>query len=335
MGVRVRGGEPPPVARGVTGAVALALGVNGVMGATPAPSPALPLASIDLASDGQVYELDLSAGDYEPRVTSGNGGALTYGPAIGWNNEPGVRIDPPTVVMPSGNAEYCCLLSSALGGLRAGITRFNMRFMVYFAPAYGQATRGFDTKFVGPAPTSARWLSNIQAAGNTPANMAAVAVAIGTFKNYWAEPDYSSENDEWSWNAEPGLAALFVGPGPDHTGSATSGTPVIGNEWVCFEYHYDYAGGPAAHGEHRLHVWTADGVLSGQIMRCDGTINDGSLWSGPGEWGGFEATGVGGFWNGAIVPGTTDAHSFYSHFAFSPNRTAANPIGPPPGFVTG
>lgn len=313
--------DAPAVTMGASGSVA---GQGG--------GGALPLAAIDLAVDGAVYELDLSAGDYSPNVTAGNGGSIVYGATSGWNGEPGVTLNPPTALV-GANADYCEVLNGAFtAGIRSGITTFNWGALMFFAPNYGSATRGFDTKFVGPNNFAPRWLSNVQVADNAPAGMAPIAVAVTTIKNFQTGTWPGAYTGNWWYDARPGLAIAYIGASPDHAGTATRGTPVVGNEWVWIEYHYDYANGPIGYGDHRIFIYTSDGVVAGLRGRIDASIDAANQWPGPGEFQGFD--GIGHFWNGAAddVP---DNHMIYSHFRFSPNRAADNPIGPPAGFVTG
>ncbi|NVB81104.1 MAG: hypothetical protein HOV81_22095 [Kofleriaceae bacterium] len=300
------------------------------------------LASIDLSVPGAVFELDPSTGDYGRRVTDGNGCAVTVEPTGGFGGAPGIRLVSPDTLIggPDGNAEYCGFAGGAnlWSDATVDIAQLNVRYMLYVGPGYAPSNAGGGPKAFIPYVMNALdvqaepmrssrpmtfWGNNI-GAPMSPEH-AAVGVTDATVASY-------QEPESEGWPVGPGRDALYFGPSPDHTGATTSGTPVVGDEWVCIEHEMDLRqdrGNP--NGINRLWVWTSDGVLAGAVM--DIPLSWHAEHDFTGRYFG-PLDGLGYYWNTAArrLP---DDHLIYSHVAFSANRTPGDPIGPPPGFTSG
>ncbi|MCW5801396.1 MAG: hypothetical protein KIT31_03220 [Deltaproteobacteria bacterium] len=296
-----------------------------------------PQSQLDLSVPGRVFELDLASGDYGRRVTPGNGCAVTDEAGIGFGGAPGVRLIPPDRLIggPDGNSEYCGLASGApvsRGGVE--VAQLNIRYALYIGRGYATATAPnngpkamipFVTDAAGAEGFASRpmvfWGLGVEHDG---VNYAGVGVSDTTVASY-QEPELDY------WPIGPGKDALYFGPAPDHAGTATLGTPVVGDEWIIVEHELDLRrdhGNP--NGLNRLWVWTRDGVLAGPILDIPLTWNEAHNFAGDRF---SSLDGLGYYWNRAVTR-TPDDHVIYSHVAFAANRPAGQPIGPPPGFLT-
>lgn len=296
-----------------------------------------PLSALDLSVPGRVFEVDMSAGDVDIRVSAGNGCAVTLEQTIGFGGAPGVRLIPPDQLIIDGsdppNSQYCGFASGApvsRGGVEVG--RLNVRYALFvgrgFAAAIspGNGPKAFMPVAVDAGGMESRrsrpmtfWGMPVEHAGVT---YAAVGVTDATVASY-QEPE-----DDY-WPIGPGHDALYFGPGPDHSGAATLGTPVLGDEWVVIEHEIDLRrdrGNPD--GINRLWVWTRDGAIARALIDIPLT------WHADHDFTADRVDhldGIGHYWN---KPGLhlADGHVIYSHLAFAANRPSGQPIGPPPGF---
>jgi hypothetical protein len=301
-----------------------------------APSGVVAGSMANLSLGAGPYELDPATGDYGHRVTPNNGCSVTVEEHGGFGGAAGIRLVLPDAFPggdPEGNAEYCGFASGApltRGGLE--VAQLNVRYALFIGSGYAAAMNSQGPKAIIPLVTDANgteglssrpmvfWGSGVEHGGVL---YGAVGVTEGTVQSY-------QEPEDSTFPAGPGQDALYLGPAPDHTGAATQGTPVIGDEWVVIEHHFDLRqdhGNP--NGLNRLFVWTRDGVLAGPILDIPLTWDIGHDFAGD-RFSGFD--GLGYYWN---LPGvrTADDHVIYSHVTFAANRASDDPIGPPPGFV--
>ncbi|MBP6631403.1 MAG: hypothetical protein KA297_18340 [Kofleriaceae bacterium] len=297
-----------------------------------------PMAAIDLAVPGRAFELDLTAGDPGVRVTAGNGCAVTIEVGAGFDGAPGARVVPPDQLIggAGGNSEYCGLASGAdvSSGGQVEVGQLNVRYALFIGRGYAEATRGgggpkafipFVVDAAGGEGRSSRpmvfWGGGIEHGG---VSYGAIGVTEGTVQSY-------QEPEQDFFPAGPGQDAVYFGPAPDHAGSATLGTPVVGDEWVVVEHELDLRrdrGNPD--GLNRLWMWTRDGALAGAVLDIPLT------WDGAHDFAGDRVSmldGLGYYWNQPATR-TADDHVIYSHVAFAANRPTGQPIGPPPGFLT-
>lgn len=295
-----------------------------------------PMAEIDLSQPGSVYELDLASGDIGARATEGNGCVLEPGATIGFDGAPGVRVTPPDVQLggPKGNSEYCGIAAGAdvsRGGVE--VAQLNIRYALFVGRGYADALAPnngpkaiipYVTDAVGTEGIHSRpmafWGLGLEHDGVW---YAGVGVSEGTTASY-------QEPEDQPWPIGAGQDALYFGPAADHTGAATLGTPVVGDEWIVIEHEWDLRrdhGNPD--GLNRMWVWTRDGVVAGPRLDIPLT------WGADHDFAGDRVSGLDGigyYWNrpATHVP---DGHVTYSHLAFSANRASGDPIGPPPGFL--
>ncbi len=295
-----------------------------------------PMSEMSLAEPTQPFQIDPTSDDYGRRVTPNNGCSVTVEPNGGFGGTPGIRLILPDAFPngdPQGNAEYCGFASGApltAGGVE--VAQLNVRYALFIGAGYAAAMDGNGPKAIIPYVTDAAgneglnsrpmvfWGGGIDHGG---VRYGAVGVTEGTVQSYQEpEVDY--------FPMGPGLDALYFGPAPDHAGAATLGTPVVGDEWVVIEHHFDLRrdhGNPS--GLNRLFLWTRDGVLAGSILDIPLDWDGGHEFEGD-RFSGFD--GLGYYWN---LPGirTADDHVIYSHVAFAANRASDDPIGPPAGFL--
>lgn len=197
-----------------------------------------PQSLLDLSVPGRVFEFDLASRDYCRRVTPGNGCAVTAEAGIGFGGAfggaPGVRLIPPDQLIggPEGNSEYCGLASGVpRGGVE--VRQLNIRYALFIGRGYATATAPnngpkamipFVTDAAGTEGFASRpmvfWGLGVEHDG---VNYAGVGVSDTTVASY-QEPE-----DDY-WPIGPGKDALDFGPAPDHAGTATLGTPVVGDE---------------------------------------------------------------------------------------------------------
>ncbi len=294
------------------------------------------LSEIDLSERGQVFELDPSGGDYAPRTTKGNGCVVQMEPDGGLGGAPGIRVSPPTALV-GENAQYCGFASGAdlWSGGAVDIAQINIRYALHVGSGYAEAIAGNGPKAIIPYTYSALD-GSIEPTGNSrpmvfwgsaepvePASgRASIGVTSGTVQSY-QEPEIDY------WPIGGGDDALYFGTTPDHGGDATSGTPVVGDEWIIVEHEIDLRqdrGNPE--GINRLYVWTSDGLVSGAILDIPLTWDPGHDFAGR-YFGGLD--GIGFYWNDPARM-VEDSDLVYSHVAFSANRDPGDPIGVPPGF---
>jgi hypothetical protein len=294
------------------------------------------MADMDLSVAGRVFEMDLAA-SYGLRVTAGNGCAVTSEATIGFGGARGVRVIPPDQLIggAGGNSEYCGFASGAplsRGGVEVG--SINIRYAMFVGRGFADATAaGGGPKAIIPFVVDAQgnegyssrpmvfWGGHVEHAGT---NYGAIGVTEGTVQSY-QEPE-----DDY-FPAGAGRDAIYFGPAPDHAGTATDGTPVVGDEWIVVEHEWDLRRDRGnANGLNRLYVWTRDGMVDGRILDIPLT------WDGNHEFEGdrfASLDGIGYYWNQPAVR-TVNDHLIYSHVAFAANRPTGQPIGPPPGFLT-
>jgi hypothetical protein len=294
------------------------------------------MSEMSLADPAQPYQIDPLSDDYGRRVTPNNGCSVTVEAGAGFGGTAGIRVVLPDAFPngdPEGNAEYCGFASGApltAGGVE--VAQLNVRYALFIGSGYAAAMNGDGPKAIIPYVTDASgneglnsrpmvfWGSGVEHGGTL---YGAIGVTEGTVQSYQEpETDY--------WPLGPGFDALYFGPGPDHAGTTTLGTPVIGDEWVVIEHHFDLRrdhGNPD--GLNRLFVWTRDGVLAGSMLDIPLTWDGGHEFEGD-RFSGFD--GLGYYWN---LPGvrTADDHVIYSHVTFAANRASDDPIGPPAGFL--
>lgn len=295
------------------------------------------LADLDLSVPGEVFALDLTADDYAPRITEGNGCEVVYEQAGGFGGMPGLRVSPPLEYV-GRNAQYCGFGSSAdlWSGATIDIAQINIRYLLYLGSDYAASIAGGGPKAIIPYAYSSLE-PTVERTGSSrpmvfwgsadpsllPPGHAAIGVTSGTVQSYQEpETDY--------WPIGNGLDAIYFGPSPDHAGRATMGTPVVGDEWVVIEHEIDLRqdrGNPE--GLNRLYVWTTDGVVAGSQLDIPLSWDPGHDFAGR-YFGGLD--GIGYYWNDPAVD-LPDNDVVYSHVAFSANRDPGDPIGPPPGFV--
>jgi hypothetical protein len=295
-----------------------------------------PMAGIDLSEAGSVYELDLGSGDIGARTTEGNGCVLEQLAGIGLDGAAGVRLLPPDVQLggPDGNPGYCGIAAGAnvsQGGVE--VAQLNIRYALFVGSGYADALAPnngpkaiipYVTDAVGTEGIHSRpmafWGLGLEHEGEW---YAGVGVSEGTTASY-------QEPEDQGWPIGAGQDALYFGRAPDHTGAATLGTPVVGDEWIVIEHEWDLRrdhGNPD--GLNRMWVWTRDGVVAGPRLDIPLT------WGSDHDFAGDRVSGLDGigyYWNrpATRVP---EGHAIYSHVAFSANRPTGNPIGPPPGFL--
>jgi hypothetical protein len=296
------------------------------------------LSELDLSVAGRVYEIDMAAGDVGFAVTAGNGCAITREAGIGFAGEHGVRLIPPDQLVIDGsdppNSQYCGFASGApvsRGGVEVG--QLNVRYAMFIGREFAAAiTPGNGPKAFMPVAVDANGMESRQSRPMTfwglpwehdGVTYAGVGVTDATVASY-------QEPEEDYWPIGGGRDALYFGAAPDHAGSATLGTPVVGDEWVIIEHEIDLRrdrGNPD--GLNRLWVWTRDGVLAGPIIDIPLT------WHAEHDFSADRVNhldGIGHYWNrpGLHLP---EGHAIYSHVAFAANRPTGDPIGPPPGFL--
>lgn len=296
-----------------------------------------PMSALDLSVAGRPFEIDLASGDFGARATPGNGCVVQAAASLGFDGTPGVRIVPPDVRLggPDGNSEYCGLAAGApvsRGGVEVG--QLNIRYALFIGRGYAQAISANNggPKAIIPFVTNANGAEGLISrpmafwglrVDHNGVSYAGVGVSEGTMASY-QEPEVDL------WPIGPGRDALYFGPAPDHAGTATRGTPVVGDEWVIIEHEWDLRrdrGNP--NGLNRLWVWTRDGAIAGRVLDIPLT------WEARHDFTGdriAQLDGLGYYWNRPVVR-TPDDHVIYSHVAFAANRTTSNPIGPPPGFL--
>lgn len=263
--------------------------------------------------------------DFNPSITSGNGGQLIFHAAQSFDGlEPTIEFRPPTTLI-DGNGQYCTILSKDLqnSGIN-DIKQINFRWLEYIGPRYWDLSTNLRPKWIDFQGSTSRFEElnrNRMAIFDQPqpalGDTIYLCVTSTTFQSYHYPIGDTTNASKLIAIRGTNNHAL----NPPQTG---------GGEWLCFEQKCDVSqvrGNPF--GRNELRVWSRDGAMTGRFLRIG--LNYDPSWNFARQWI-SSCGGLGSYLNGNATP-HADNYKLWSHCTFAANMGIDELIGPPPGFL--